>query len=131
MVIERPSSDHVSVVYVVVNVRGTVVTGGDSTSTSGLAVGGRFVDARAVTRICAIDPREPLVAVIFEVQRASYRIEADLIGFDGIPPLHDTVDIDRLAVHPDRHRKGIGAALLRQVHVLEATATAFVVPPGR
>lgn len=28
---------------------------------------------------------------VVEIQRAAYRIEADLIGFDGIPPLHDTV----------------------------------------
>lgn len=25
------------------------------------------------------------------LQRASYRVEADLIGFDGIPPLHETL----------------------------------------
>lgn len=30
---------------------------------------------------------------IVELQKVSYRIEADLIGFDNIPPLHDTVDI--------------------------------------
>lgn len=29
---------------------------------------------------------------IIELQRASYRVEADLIGFDSIPPLHDTED---------------------------------------
>ena len=103
-----------------------------------------------------------MAASTVEVQRAAYRVEADLIGFDGIPPLHetagdvealdlvllgahddgrlvglvgyrrdgDTVDIDRLAVHPDHHRKGIGAALLRQVHLIEATATAFEVSTG-
>ena len=29
---------------------------------------------------------------IVELQKKSYKIEADLIGFDNIPPLHDTVD---------------------------------------
>jgi len=29
---------------------------------------------------------------IVALQRASYKIEADLIGFDNIPPLHDTVE---------------------------------------
>jgi len=29
---------------------------------------------------------------IVELQKASYKIEADLIGFDNIPPLHDTTD---------------------------------------
>jgi hypothetical protein len=28
---------------------------------------------------------------ILEVQIPSYRVEAELIGFQGIPPLHDTV----------------------------------------
>lgn len=29
---------------------------------------------------------------VFELQRAAYQVEADLIGFDGIPPLHETFD---------------------------------------
>jgi ribosomal protein S18 acetylase RimI-like enzyme len=40
-----------------------------------------------------LDHREPAVAdEIVRVQRAAYRVEADLIGFDGIPPLHETDD---------------------------------------
>ena len=39
-----------------------------------------------------LDPNDDAVAAeIVAVQRAAYRVEADLIGFDGIPPLHDTV----------------------------------------
>lgn len=34
---------------------------------------------------------EAVAGRVVDIQRASYRIEADLIGFDGIPPLHDTV----------------------------------------
>ncbi|MFZ9630134.1 MAG: GNAT family N-acetyltransferase [Ilumatobacteraceae bacterium] len=34
---------------------------------------------------------DDVAARVVEIQRAAYRIEADLIGFDGIPPLHDTV----------------------------------------
>lgn len=29
---------------------------------------------------------------VLEIQHRAYRIEADLIGFDGIPPLHETLD---------------------------------------
>jgi len=29
---------------------------------------------------------------VVELQRAAYQIEADLIGFNGIPPLHETLD---------------------------------------
>ena len=29
---------------------------------------------------------------LWKVQRRAYRIEADLIGFDGIPPLHESLD---------------------------------------
>jgi ribosomal protein S18 acetylase RimI-like enzyme len=43
--------------------------------------------------VVAIDPRDRAVAAaLVDLQRAAYRVEADLIGFDGIPPLHETVD---------------------------------------
>lgn len=29
---------------------------------------------------------------VLEIQKRAYRIEADLIGFDGIPPLHESLD---------------------------------------
>jgi ribosomal protein S18 acetylase RimI-like enzyme len=29
---------------------------------------------------------------LLTLQRAAYRVEADLIGFDGIPPLHETLE---------------------------------------
>ena len=29
---------------------------------------------------------------LWEIQKRAYRVEADLIGFDGIPPLHETLD---------------------------------------
>jgi ribosomal protein S18 acetylase RimI-like enzyme len=39
-----------------------------------------------------LDPNDDAVAAeIVAVQRSAYRIEADLIGFDGIPPLHESV----------------------------------------
>ncbi|MBT8206865.1 MAG: GNAT family N-acetyltransferase [Acidimicrobiia bacterium] len=38
-----------------------------------------------------IDVTDPLVAArVVEIQRAAYAVEAALIGFDGIPPLHET-----------------------------------------
>lgn len=41
--------------------------------------------------ISDIDPSEPVVADrIVEIQQAAYAVEAELIGFDGIPPLTET-----------------------------------------
>ena len=34
---------------------------------------------------------DPLAERVVAIQQVAYRVEADLIGFDGIPPLHDTV----------------------------------------
>jgi ribosomal protein S18 acetylase RimI-like enzyme len=46
-----------------------------------------------VATVTPIDHRDRTVAAaLVDLQRASYRVEADLIGFDGIPPLHETVD---------------------------------------
>ncbi|MEZ4570840.1 MAG: hypothetical protein R2849_11040 [Thermomicrobiales bacterium] len=40
-----------------------------------------------------IDPSDPGDADrLLELQKLAYRIEADLIGFDGIPPLHETLE---------------------------------------
>ncbi|MGW5049640.1 GNAT family N-acetyltransferase [Actinokineospora sp. NPDC004072] len=76
-----------------------------------------------------------------EVVRAAYQVEADLIGSNAIPALHQTLeqmralplrwlgigapdaiiawtgtdgttDIDRLCVHPDHFRRGLATALL-------------------
>ena len=41
-----------------------------------------------------------LAARIVQLQRAAYAVEAELIGFDGIPPLHDTAD-DVMALELD------------------------------
>ena len=87
-----------------------------------------------------------------ELQRAAYAVEADLIGFDGIPQLREaladlrdcgesflglsdesglvgavswtrlddgTLDICRLVVRPDAHRRGIATALLDALDALE------------
>jgi ribosomal protein S18 acetylase RimI-like enzyme len=41
--------------------------------------------------IAPLDPTDPPVAErIVQIQRLAYAIEAELIGFDGIPPLHET-----------------------------------------
>ena len=40
-----------------------------------------------------LDIADPITATqIWEVQRAAYLVEADLVGFPGIPPLHETLD---------------------------------------
>jgi ribosomal protein S18 acetylase RimI-like enzyme len=45
-----------------------------------------------MARIDVLDHRDPAVAAqVVGVQRAAYAVEARLIGFDGIPPLHECV----------------------------------------
>lgn len=40
-----------------------------------------------------LDLADPITATqLWEVQRAAYLVEADRIGFRGIPPLHETLD---------------------------------------
>lgn len=40
-----------------------------------------------------LDLRDRLIAEhVLDLQKHSYQVEADLIGFDGIPPLHDTLE---------------------------------------
>jgi ribosomal protein S18 acetylase RimI-like enzyme len=110
-----------------------------------------------------IDHQDPTMAAeIVRVQRAAYRVEADLIDFDGIPNLHetvddirslgltvlgivedgrlvallgydrdgDTVDIDRLAVAPTHHRRGLASMLLQALHRRESSARRFEVSTG-
>lgn len=46
-----------------------------------------------VVEMRVLDARDPAIASqIVAVQRAAYAVEAALIGFDGIPPLHETED---------------------------------------
>jgi GNAT superfamily N-acetyltransferase len=93
-----------------------------------------------------LDLADPsIAAAVLMLQQAAYRVEAELIDFDGIPPLHESLedlvasplhwigiraaggelvaalanttegemlDIDRLAVVPDRSRNGYGSALI-------------------
>ena len=64
-----------------------------------------------------LDPAVPGVAErVAELQRAAYSREADLIGFDGIPTMHESVDDIRsrvdltwLAVYDDARLVGIVA----------------------
>ena len=45
-----------------------------------------------------------------------------LVGVLGYRRHGDQVDVDRLAVHPDHFRQGVGATLLAELHRLEADA---------
>ncbi len=46
----------------------------------------------------------------------------ELIGILGYTRRGELVDVDRLAVHPDHFRKGVGRALLDELHTREASA---------
>jgi ribosomal protein S18 acetylase RimI-like enzyme len=87
---------------------------------------------------------EATARTVHQVVRAAYLVEAELIGSDAIPALHETpermralplrwlgigapeavlgwspegdgVDIDRLCVRPDRFRRGLASALLTEL----------------
>jgi ribosomal protein S18 acetylase RimI-like enzyme len=104
----------------------------------------------ATPRIHRLDlSDDDTLRALWELQRAAYAVEARLIGFDGIPPLHETpdelracgesflgtegltgavswerledgtLDICRLVVHPSAHRTGIARALLDALDTLE------------
>lgn len=70
--------------------------------------------ARRVHRIERLDHRDPAVAAdVVRLQRAAYRVEADLIGFDGIPPLHESaadvtaLDLTLLGAHDEGRLVGV------------------------
>jgi hypothetical protein len=43
--------------------------------------------------VATLDPRERALAQeLLGLQRASYAVEAELIGFDGIPPLQEPLE---------------------------------------
>lgn len=108
-----------------------------------------------MTTIAVLDHRDPSVAEqIVAVERAGYRVEAELTGYDGMEGLHEEpedvidldlvllgafegdqlvgvlgyrrhgslVDVHRLAVHPERFRRGIGRSLLEALHEREGDA---------
>ncbi len=109
-------------------------------------------------QLASIDRVQEIVAL----QKASYAIEAELIGFDGIPPLHDTadrvrnagetfwgyfyegrlsglisykisgdtLDIHRVAVHPELFRKGIARKLVAHVLQLDSGTDRVIVSTG-
>ena len=106
------------------------------------------MDETDVLPVVLLDHRDHRVAVaLVALQRTSYRVEAELIGDDSIPPLHEgadavaaleltflaieregelvgaigyavadgVLDIDRLAVHPQHFREGLGRRLVDAV----------------
>jgi ribosomal protein S18 acetylase RimI-like enzyme len=110
-----------------------------------------------------LDPSDRQTAAgVLALQRASYRIEARLIGFDRLPPLvetlaelqtsdetfvgafvdgamvgvaswrldGDTLDIHRLAVHPQALRQGLGRALVRAALAAAPSGGRVVVQTG-
>lgn len=47
---------------------------------------------------------EDILRQLWELQRAAYAVEAELIGFDGIPPLHESLDELRDRADPGGER---------------------------
>jgi ribosomal protein S18 acetylase RimI-like enzyme len=112
------------------------------------------MEAPVIRRLDLSD--EDTVHRLWSLQRAAYAVEAELIGFDGIPPLHEsledlrtcgeeflgndeltgavswmrtpdgTLDICRLVVHPSAHRSGIASALLDALDKLEPSDRTIV-----
>lgn len=40
-----------------------------------------------------LDVTDPAIAeLVWRLQRAAYKVEAELVGFDGIPPLHESLE---------------------------------------
>ena len=54
-----------------------------------------------------------------------------LTAIIGYARIGETVDIDRVAVHPEYFRRGIGTELVEAVHRAESDAQRFVVSTGR
>ncbi|GLZ37283.1 GNAT family N-acetyltransferase [Actinokineospora sp. NBRC 105648] len=110
-------------------------------------------------RVIELDLADDVVArAVHVVGRRAYRVEADLIGFDGIPALSESladmrsrplrwlgavddatpvaflawsgppVDVDRLCVDPGWFRRGLGTRLLGEL--LERTTGAVTVSTG-
>ena len=118
-----------------------------------------MVPASPVLRRLTTDEVAQRVSELAALQRAAYQVEADLIGDDRIPPLHETtddlvaagltwhvveidgrcvaalacsavdgeIDIERLVVHPERHRSGLGRMLVAAL----PTSSPVVVSTGR
>ena len=55
------------------------------------------------------------VAELIELQRAAYRVEAQLIGAVGYRVEDGVVDVCRLVVHPAAFRRGVATALLDEL----------------
>jgi GNAT superfamily N-acetyltransferase len=97
------------------------------------------------SEIRALDLDDPrTVDAIVALQRASYRIEAELLGARTLPALTETprqlraagerflgvVDVHRLVVHPDRFRRGIAGRLLDALDAQEPDAERAIVATG-
>lgn len=109
-----------------------------------------------IKRLDNIDKRT--AEEIYELQQASYKIEAGLIGFEKLPPLlespddirhseeifigyysneklaglisykliNGTLDIHKLAVHPDYFKRGIAKQLLARVESIQGIKDVIV-----
>jgi len=109
-----------------------------------------------------VDSDRAVARRVLEIQHAAYAVEASLVGYDTIPPLHetlaelqsqpliflgvscdrtlagvlgyrrqgDTVDIDRLAVHPTFFRRGLATKLLRELLARERDASQVTASTG-
>jgi GNAT superfamily N-acetyltransferase len=71
------------------------------------------MDEQDALAVVLVDHRDPRVAeALVALQRVSYRVEAELIGEDSIPPLHEgadavaTLDLTFLAVEDERELVG-------------------------
>ncbi len=77
----------------------------------------------------------PLLETVSDVSRLDVTMlgamdEGELTALLGYRRLGDRVDIDRLAAHPSRFRRGLARLLLHEVHHRESDAERFDVTTG-
>jgi GNAT superfamily N-acetyltransferase len=90
---------------------------------------------RGFLKPCRLNLSDPVtLRQVWELQRAAYAVEADLIRFDGIPPLHETLqdlrDCDESFLELSEEVGLVGAVSWKRLHDGTLDICRLVVHPG-